>query len=89
MIDITRCEASDCKVYRKFGAGIRTPATDNGLMRDTLLCPMDRPVVDASNVGLFVLPKKIRAEIVRKKMTFEQLKKEMPAIDKHPYEKNQ
>ena len=47
---------------------------------------MDRPIADRSNVGHFVPPSQTKAVTLKKKMTFDQLKAELPTLDKHPYE---
>ena len=47
---------------------------------------MEQLVVDMGNIGHFVPPEKIRASILEKKITFEQLKKDIRALNTHPFE---
>lgn len=86
LTEITICEDSNCEVCAKLARSIRTPKTKDGLLRDTILRPMGRPVADKGNVGHFVPPNKTRAAILEKKMSFEHFKAGLPPLDKRPFD---
>jgi len=84
--EISICDSKACTVCRKLGRNVRTPDTKDGCLRELTLRHMDRPIADRSNVGHFVPPSQTKAVTLKKKMTFDQLKAELPTLDKHPHE---
>ena len=86
MTEISICDKDDCQVCRKFGKSLRTPHVKDGLSHYTLLRRMDRPVNDPGNPGHFVPASKTSAFIAEKRMSFDQLKKELPPLDKDPFQ---
>jgi len=60
------------------GCAIRTPDTGDGLLRDMILCYMNRPFIDTSRKGNFVPAHQTRAVIKQGKIDFEILKAELP-----------
>ena len=86
MTEISICDKPDCKVCRKFSKGIRTPITKDGLSRYILLRPMDRPVADPMNPGHYISPSKTASFITEKSLSFNQLKKELPPLDRDPFQ---
>ena len=86
MTEISICDKPDCNVCRKFSKGLRTPITKDGLSRYILLRPMDRPVADPMNPGHYISPSKTASFITEKSLSFNQLKKELPPLDRDPFQ---
>ena len=85
LTEMVTCDKADCDICREFGVGLRTPVTDDGRLRDILLCPMDRPINNADRVSHFVAPEKMRAWIAEKKMTFLSIEGCAWKRDNNPY----
>ena len=82
-IEINTCDYSNGKAFRKFGYGLRTPKTTNGLLCDVILLPMDRLVTDPGRLGHFVFSEKTIGFIAQKNVSFEKLNIELPKRDKN------
>jgi len=82
LTELEICDSDDCKICRSLGRKIRTPVS----MRDTILRSMDRPIEDRNNRGHFVPPEKTQAVIINNAMTLNELKKELPKLEKHRFE---
>ena len=85
--EFTKCDKSSCRICRLSSDGLRTPNTQDGMLRYKLLRPMDRPVEDPSNRDHFLPPNKTAAYIAEKKMTFDDLMKQLPAKDSNPFQR--
>ena len=84
--EFTKCDNSSCTICRLSSEGLRTPNTEDGMLRYTLLRSMDRPVMDPANRDHFLPPNKTAEYIAENKMTFNQLMKELPDKDSHPFQ---
>ena len=84
--EFSKCDKSSCTICRLSSEGLRTPNTEDGMLRYTLLRPMDRPVNNPSDPGHFLPPNKTAEYIAEKKLTFQQLMKELPNKDSHPFQ---